>query len=195
MQRLLVNRCCLLASCCLGVLLAATAASACSHGAHEIPAWDRELTVKGRSRSLLSLKGRKCGARVMSPLEVQNLAEMEALFSKQEAGNMADIPKGPDGIKTYIVNTYVTVLVSNDGTNMGDVKDEAVKAQLAALNAAYDKGSKAAGLRWYYKLIAVTRVKGPDMCDTANEAKMKSMHRKGGKRARLLARCLVPRTK
>jgi len=168
--------------CCLA---AATSSQACEHGAHgpHKSVWDREQDVQGRSRTLLSFQGRKCGARAMSPAEVETLAEVDALYQAQEAGNMANIPKGPDGIKTYVIPTYVTVVVANDGTGMGDVKDAAIKAQLDALNAAYSKGSDKAGLRWYYQLMEIKRVTGPDMCDTANEAKMKAMHRKGGKGA------------
>jgi hypothetical protein len=117
----------------------------------------------------------------MPPAEIATQEMVLTLWKGHEAANMANIPKGPDGIKTYVIPTWVTVVVANDGTGMGDVKDAAVKAQLDALNAAYSTASTRAGLRWYYKLMEIKRVTGPDMCDTANEAKMKAMHRKGGK--------------
>lgn len=47
---------------CAAILLASmlTAVHAC--GEHNTPAWERVLEVKGRRRSLLSFKGRRCAA-------------------------------------------------------------------------------------------------------------------------------------
>lgn len=66
---------------------------------------------------------------------------------------------------------------------MGDASKDAVDKQLAALNEAYGTNSIAAGIKWVFKVVEVTRTKGPDMCDQQNEAIMKAKLRKGNKNA------------
>lgn len=91
--------------------------------------------------------------------------------------NLAAAPKGaPRG---YTVPVWVTIVMSDDGTKMGNVDDKMVKAQLKALNDAYGTATAESNIKWEYKLMGIKRVVGPSMCDEANEIKMKKMHRQG----------------
>jgi hypothetical protein len=129
---------------------------------------------------LLSFKGRKCGTITPEPEHIAQLEYKHAVFAAKEA---AFKPKNSTGDRTYIIDTYVHVVAADDGTDMGDASKNAVEKQLAALNAAYLTNSAAAGIKWVFKVVSVTRTKGPDMCDQQNEAILKAKLRKGDKNA------------
>lgn len=127
------------------------------------------------------LSAHRCGT--ISP-EAEHVAQLEyrhAVFAAKEAAFQShDDSAGP---KEYVIDTYVHVVVSDDGTDMGDASKDAVNKQIAALNEAYSTNSVAAGIKWVFKVVEVTRTKGPDMCDQENEAIMKAKLRKGGSNA------------
>lgn len=103
-----------------------------------------------------------------------------AYFKAMESASVADLPK-VDGTRIYRIKTYVTIVIMDDGTNMGDVQDAAVKAQLARLNSAYATSSQKSGIRWFFDVQSIKRVVGLDMCDTKNEGQMKAKYRQGDK--------------
>lgn len=164
-----------------GLLLLTLLAFTEACGGHEPHPWERVISHKGRRRSLLSFKGRRCGTNTPEPEHLAQLEYKHAVFAAKEAAFQSKRPAGAG--REYIIDTYVHVVASDDGTDMGDASKESVEKQLAALNDAYSTNSVAAGIKWVFKVKAVTRTKGPDMCDQQNEAIMKAKLRKGDKNA------------
>ncbi|KAI8465192.1 MAG: hypothetical protein J3K34DRAFT_93552 [Monoraphidium minutum] len=170
-------------------LLAATARACGGHGEDEVSPWDREIEVKGRRRSLLSLKGRRCGAVHPSPEVLQRVEFRAAAHRAKESARAA---RGKAGeARVYKIPTYVFNVVGPDGR--GAVAEGVLRAQVDALNEAYatavtpemtdSTAAEQAGLRWAFELVEVVTVKAGDMCDAAVEKAVKAEHRKGGKGA------------
>lgn len=164
--------------CGLLLLLSALLAGAAACG-DEQPAWERVIEVKGRRRSLLSFKGRRCGAEAPTPERLAQLEYKHAVFAAKESAFQA-ANASADGMREYVIDTRVHIVVSDDGTNMGDVSQATVDKQLQALNDAYSTSSEEARIKWVFKVSEVTRTVGPDLCDQANEAAIKAKLRKGG---------------
>jgi hypothetical protein len=101
-------------------------------------------------------------------------AAKEAAFQNSSSGS---------SVRKYIIPTYVHIVVSDDGTGMGDVAKDVVEKQVKALNEAYATNSQAAGIQWVFQVQSVVKTSGPDMCDQQNEASMKAKLRKGSRDA------------
>ncbi|KAI8469841.1 MAG: hypothetical protein J3K34DRAFT_393781 [Monoraphidium minutum] len=159
------------------------------HG--DVAAWDREIEVKGRRRSLLSLNGRRCGA-VLPPADVLQRVEFRvAAHRAKEAARVAS--GGAQAPKVYTIPLHVYNVVSDDGTERGFVSNADLKAQVDEMNKAYatavtpeDEAGTAgerAGVQWDFDLQGITRIKAADMCDAGAEKAVKTANRKGGKGA------------
>eukprot|EP00882_Tetradesmus_deserticola_P000657 GHRQ01000718.1.p1 GENE.GHRQ01000718.1~~GHRQ01000718.1.p1 ORF type:complete len:319 (+),score=138.52 GHRQ01000718.1:277-1233(+) len=156
------------------------AADAC--GGHKSHAWDKTVEFKGRRRSLLSFKGRKCGTLTPEPEHLSQLEYKHAVFAAKEAAFQAK-NSSSGNVRKYIIPTYVHIIVSDDGTGMGDVAKDVVQKQVQALNQAYATNAQAAGIQWVFQVQSVVKTTGPDMCDQQNEAAMKAKLRKGSRDA------------
>eukprot|EP00879_Flechtneria_rotunda_P019854 GHRR01020868.1.p1 GENE.GHRR01020868.1~~GHRR01020868.1.p1 ORF type:complete len:317 (+),score=61.67 GHRR01020868.1:428-1378(+) len=170
--------CCGQCSLLFGVLFIVLLYVAHACDGHGLRPWEKVVEVKGRRRSLLSLKGRRCGTLEPSPEKLAQLEYKHAVFAAKEA---AYVSNRTSGVREYVIPTYVHIVAAGDGTGIGNVAKDAVDKQLAALNAAYGTNSGNAGIKWVFKVASITRTTGPDMCDQQNEAKMKTKLRKAGK--------------
>ncbi|GBF91178.1 zinc metalloprotease [Raphidocelis subcapitata] len=180
-------------------LLAAAPARACGDDGDGAPAaaaaaaapWDREIALRGRRRSLLSLRGRRCGAVPPAPGVLRAVQFALAAHAAKEAARApAAARQGPT---TYTIPLHLFNVVSSDGKDRGYVSDAGLKGQVDALNAAYatavapdgsvGNSAGAAGITWKFDLQGITRVKAGDMCDQKNEKEVKTANRKGDKGA------------
>lgn len=172
----------LVAALLLAVLAGEASACSSSGGRHHVAPYDRVVEVNGRRRSLLSFRGRRCGTEPPSPQLLSSLEYRHTVFAAKERAAAAG--KKADGSPVvYRIPTFVHVVVSSDGTKMGDVPQATVDRQIAALNEAYASASAESGLRFEFDVQSVTRTQGPDMCDQGNEAKVKQQLRKGAANA------------
>jgi hypothetical protein len=105
------------------------------------------------------------------------------VFAAKEAAFQAKNSSSGSNVRQYIIPTYVHIVVSDDGTGMGDVAKDTVEKQVKALNEAYATNSQAAGIQWIFQVQSVVKTSGPDMCDQQNEANMKAKLRKGSRDA------------
>jgi hypothetical protein len=125
----------------------------------------------------------RCGTLTPEPEHLSQLEYKHAVFAAKEAAFQAKNSSSGSAIHQYIIPTYVHIVVSDDGTGMGDVAKDVVEKQVKALNEAYATNSQAAGIQWVFKVQSVVKTSGPDMCDQQNEASMKAKLRKGSRDA------------
>jgi hypothetical protein len=105
------------------------------------------------------------------------------VFAAKEAAFQAKNSSSGSNVRKYIIPTYVHIVVSDDGTGMGDVAKDVVEKQVKALNQAYATNAATAGIQWVFQVQSVVKTSGPDMCDQQNEANMKAKLRKGSRDA------------
>jgi hypothetical protein len=174
-------------------LLAAPALACGGRSGDGMMPWDRQIQLKGHSRSLLSLQGRRCGAETPAPGLLATVEFQLAAYQAKEAARVATGAGAARQAKVYTIPTYVYNIVSADGADRGSVTDAGLKAQVDALNQAYATAvtpdgavgvsGDLAGITWKFDLQSITRVKAGDMCDQAEERKIKAAQRKGPKGA------------